>query len=359
VVGPGAVVVAEAKRGTKGKKNKKGKPKRKKATAADPAAKAKKKAAKRARRMEKAGKAAYRKGRFDDALIAFEAAYEADGKPRFLYNIARCHEKRGELAKAVGHYERYLEEAPDAEDREAVETQAAFLIKKLQRSMARLDVTSEPSGAGLRIQGEGQKRDVKAPWSGWLAPGRYELSTLLDGYEEETRKIALAVGEDKAVALKLEPVGKEAEAVVAGETTPAGPVVDAPQPARAPEEALAAAPPTEEPAGTASAEPPAESGGGLGRWPVVAFGAATAAAICGVAFGLLSSARHDEVADAKGNPSGSGRSRKELEDLAETANRYGWIANLSLAATALAGATGGVLLFAGSGSAGATVRWTW
>ena len=58
------------------------------------AAKKAKKAKKRAKRMEKVGKVAYKKGRYDAAVIAFKAAYQALPKPKFLYNLARCHEKR-------------------------------------------------------------------------------------------------------------------------------------------------------------------------------------------------------------------------------------------------------------------------
>jgi len=168
------------------------------------ARKAKKKAKKRAKRMEKVGKVAYKKGRYDDAIIAFKAAYEALPKPKFLYNLARCHEKKGALAEAAGYYERYLTEAPDAEDREAVETQASFLTEKLKQTMARLAVTSKPPGAGLRVEGEGTRLDVATPWAAWLTPGRYELSLLLEGRGGRRRKVALSAGQEREVEVDFD-----------------------------------------------------------------------------------------------------------------------------------------------------------
>ena len=180
--------------------------------------------------MEKAGKKAYVKGNYDDALIAFERAYEIDPQPKHLYNIARCHEQQGNLAKAADFYERYLRDAPEAEDREEVETRAELLTSKLKKTMGRLEVVSLPDGADLRIAGEGGKRDVKTPWSGWLAPGRYELSALMQGHDEYTRKIGLAAGENEVVEIDF--VGEKAEPPAAAAADgPASP----PEPAAAAE----------------------------------------------------------------------------------------------------------------------------
>ena len=51
--------------------------------------------------LDELGKKAYREKRFDDAAAAFEAAYEADPLPKFLYNLGRCYEKLGDPDKAV------------------------------------------------------------------------------------------------------------------------------------------------------------------------------------------------------------------------------------------------------------------
>ena len=63
----------------------------------------------------------FKQGRVADALREFEEAYRIAPRPAFHYNIAICQEKLGNDAEAIAAYERYLEESPDAPDREAVQ----------------------------------------------------------------------------------------------------------------------------------------------------------------------------------------------------------------------------------------------
>jgi hypothetical protein len=52
-------------------------------------------------------------GRCAEALPEFEAGYALSRRPLFLFNIAECARKTGELARARENYERYLREDPD------------------------------------------------------------------------------------------------------------------------------------------------------------------------------------------------------------------------------------------------------
>lgn len=68
----------------------------------------------------KSGKRAYSLGNYEDALAAFTEAYNLSEKPDLLYNLAVCHEKLGQTDKAIAYYELYLEEKPDASDKDKV-----------------------------------------------------------------------------------------------------------------------------------------------------------------------------------------------------------------------------------------------
>lgn len=328
-------------------------------------------AAQRAERMEKVGKAAYGKGEYGDALIAFEAAYEAAPQPKHLYNLARCHEQQGSLAKAADYYERYLREAPEAADREEVETRAEFLTTKLKKTMAKLVVRSEPPGAGLRVQGEGEKLDVKTPWSGWLAPGRYDVSVLLSEREEFTRKLALAAGDEQEVqAVAQAGEGEEGGAAVeeagarAERTEPeagGGAAARAPAEVAEPEEPGAVAPAPGEVVVAPAPAGVADEAGGLGTVPLAAFGLGAAALVSFGVFGGLALAGQAEVDEGVSSPGGAGKTRQEMEDVAASTNLYGAVANVSLVVAAAAGLTGGALLLVGGdgGQTTASARWTW
>jgi tetratricopeptide (TPR) repeat protein len=64
---------------------------------------------------------AFNLGRFEEALAAYQAAYEALPLPAFLFNIAQCHRNLRNREQAIFFYQRYLSLAPDAPNRPVVE----------------------------------------------------------------------------------------------------------------------------------------------------------------------------------------------------------------------------------------------
>src|SRR5215475_7649338 len=72
----------------------------------------------------------YALGKFQDALVEYEAAYEAKPLPGFLFNIGQCYRNLGNYRQAVFSFKKYLDEKPDARNRDAVESLIADLEKK-------------------------------------------------------------------------------------------------------------------------------------------------------------------------------------------------------------------------------------
>ncbi|MBK9035158.1 MAG: tetratricopeptide repeat protein [Myxococcales bacterium] len=60
-------------------------------------------------------------GKFDQALVEFEAAYEAKPLPKLLFNIGQAHRNLDHYDQAIFSFRKYLREVPDADNREAVE----------------------------------------------------------------------------------------------------------------------------------------------------------------------------------------------------------------------------------------------
>jgi tetratricopeptide (TPR) repeat protein len=60
-------------------------------------------------------------GKFDAALVEYEAAYDAKPLPDFLYNIAQCYRNLEDYDRAIFSFKKYLKEKPDADDRAQVE----------------------------------------------------------------------------------------------------------------------------------------------------------------------------------------------------------------------------------------------
>jgi tetratricopeptide (TPR) repeat protein len=74
-----------------------------------------------ARRSFEAGRDAYDRGRFEQALRHFEYAYALSHHPELLFNIARAAEAEDRRERAVEAYESYLRALPQADNREFVE----------------------------------------------------------------------------------------------------------------------------------------------------------------------------------------------------------------------------------------------
>ena len=80
-----------------------------------------------ARLSFEAGRDAYDRGRFEQALRHFEYAYALSHHPELLFNIARAAEADDERERAIDAYDRYLSALPQADNREFVEARVARL----------------------------------------------------------------------------------------------------------------------------------------------------------------------------------------------------------------------------------------
>ncbi len=293
--------------------------------------------------LDALGKAAYRRKQYDDAIAAFEAAWEADPQPRFLFNLARSHEKRGDLARASHHFERYLRAEPGAEDRRKVKALAKMLRVKLKKAFGRVLVTSEPDGAFVRVRLEGGGETVEGatPFSEWLPFGHHELTVSKDGYEPFTRAMVVQPKASTEVAVELARSVAEPAPPPAPEEPGDGWGSD--------EESETVPPPPPPPA------PPSPEAAGVGWVTWATLGAAAGLLGGGAALGLLArqeeEARDGLLADAQTRPNDVRYVDYEARD--EAARSRALVANVLLGVGAAAAVAGGVLLFAGGDGAAA------
>jgi hypothetical protein len=85
------------------------------------------------------GKTAYDLGRFDEAVLEFERAYEIKPNPALIFNLAQAHKQRGDAARAVFYYRRYLSLAPETPNRASIEQR----IEELSRADAEPGVPAQ------------------------------------------------------------------------------------------------------------------------------------------------------------------------------------------------------------------------
>lgn len=85
-----------------------------------------------ARKSYEAGRASFEEGSYEDAIAAFERAFELSGEANLLYNIALAYDRLGELEPALEYLERYRKVAPEAEQ-ESLRRRSEGLQRRLAK----------------------------------------------------------------------------------------------------------------------------------------------------------------------------------------------------------------------------------
>lgn len=102
---------------------------------------------------------------WEQALLEFKEAYRLKPDPTFLYNIAQCHRKLGNLDEALTFYRTYLRRAPDARNRNEVERRIADLEADRQKKLSESD-----RGRSMAETGSGQAAITSPALSAATAP---------------------------------------------------------------------------------------------------------------------------------------------------------------------------------------------
>ncbi len=153
-----------------------------------------------ARRLYVDGEKLFVAKQWDGAMAKFTAAYAIDPVPIFLFNIAKCLQKAGRDTEAIDGFERYLEEAPKATNRDAVDRVLHHLRKKVSASHGRALIRSSPSGANVFLDG----REVGAtPVRTWMTFGRYRVRGRLKGFTDAEEWLVIERGKRASLSLKF------------------------------------------------------------------------------------------------------------------------------------------------------------
>jgi tetratricopeptide (TPR) repeat protein len=86
----------------------------------------------------------FRAGDFDTAAALLRRAHELDPEPILLFNLARALEASNQHLEAADTYARYLADAPDAEDRAAIEALIANLRARAEAEASAAAPEPEP-----------------------------------------------------------------------------------------------------------------------------------------------------------------------------------------------------------------------
>jgi tetratricopeptide (TPR) repeat protein len=149
--------------------------------------------------------AAYKDGRYFDAVELFLETNRIYPDSKLCFNIARAYEGLGNSAGALRYYREYLRRTPSAADKADVETSVRQLeLVQSQKGVQQMSVFSTPDAAVLSIDG---LPIALTPWTGEIWPGKHRLTATRAGYLEGQQIVELSPHHaiDVQIDLRAEP----------------------------------------------------------------------------------------------------------------------------------------------------------
>ena len=146
------------------------------------------------------GTSLFKKGRFQEALQAFQKAKALVADPRLLYYVGRSHEELRRPVEALRAYQEILESAPGSRQG----PKALQAIARLrERWFGRLAIRCKPERAAVELDGMPQGRCPLALAD--ILSGRHRLKVLAPGYKERSWQVEVRANDEVKVVVELEP----------------------------------------------------------------------------------------------------------------------------------------------------------
>jgi hypothetical protein len=155
----------------------------------------------RAKEFFERGNAAYREGRYADAVVSYRESHKLVPAAAVLYNVAYCEELLGAREAAWLDYRRFLDVAGGHHPKRAeAEAKLAELVTHIQVPVA---VSSNPAGAALFVDG-GEVIVGRTPATLHLAPGQHKLRLTAERARPREVEVEARVGQSPVLDVVLD-----------------------------------------------------------------------------------------------------------------------------------------------------------
>ena len=162
-------------------------------------------ASEQAKELFKRGEKLSRQQRFKEAAEAFARAYEISNQDELLRYMGEAYESAGEIIAAQRAYRTYLDNVPDAPNREAILDKVLDLQQRIVTQMGRLDVSATLEQSEVFVNEEPKARCL-SPCTVALKPGEAHTLRLVDPQGREGReRVEVSAGERREVEISTEP----------------------------------------------------------------------------------------------------------------------------------------------------------
>jgi hypothetical protein len=164
------------------------------------------------------GRALLAEGSADQAAQVFLTAYEASHDPSLLLDVADALLADGDGPGAVEALERFVREVPSGTEADA----ARQRIAEIEQMPSALRVSSVPSGAEVRVDGEAVG---VTPLEVEIVPGEHSVEVALEGHVSAAEQVVVPFGSRRPMRFELVPEPTE-EPVEASPALPLEPTLE-------------------------------------------------------------------------------------------------------------------------------------
>jgi hypothetical protein len=155
----------------------------------------------RARSLHIEGAKLYEEGKYEQAYVAFVAAWALKKHPQIAGNLADCEMKLGKYRDAAEHY-RFITRNASGDVKPEDQRRAEGRLKEAQQKIATVEIATSLAGAEVSVDGVLLGKSPLAE-ALFLEPGRHTIETRLDGYAPMTQAIDAAAGSSQTVRLEM------------------------------------------------------------------------------------------------------------------------------------------------------------
>ncbi len=146
------------------------------------------------------GEVLYRAGEYGAAIYNFKLADSQRVTPEVAYDLAKSHEKLGDLAFAVLYYRLYLRRAPEASDLGVVAEQVGQVLAKAESEGRGFFELTAPRARAVTVNG---LRFAEPPVAMLLPAGDYEVEA---EFPAGVKKMMVQVRSGRATTIAFEPL---------------------------------------------------------------------------------------------------------------------------------------------------------